>query len=588
MNMAHGPSRIKTIFDVIVVGSGGGGMTAALTAQQAGLDTVVIEKASVFGGTTALSGGGIWAPGAKAQIRGGYQQTPEDVQKYLEAITAGMVSKERLGAYVENVPRMMNFLEELSDELEFIWKPGYPDYYPDIPGGSKLGSTINVPPIDLRRLGDDEHRLIQPLALAPRGIWLGPNELHDFYQMRQSWRGKQVLLKLVWRMLRARLTGEHVVAIGQSLAARLRLALRENDIPLWLNTPMRALLTDDAGAVTGIEIEHDGQRLEVHALAGVVLACGGFDHDLPMRRIYQPALDDDWSLGNPAATGDGIKAGQTIGADVDLMDEAWWFPAIPWPDGRMQFMLNERMIPAQFVVNGAGRRFVNEAAPYTDFGHAVLEGQRSGVAHIPAWLIIDSRAWRRYVFAGHLPIPKIPGAPVPTGRKVPKAWLDSGVVKSGRNWTELGHQIGVPPDELDRTATRFNLFARQHSDDDFHRGESAYDNYYGDARLPNPNLAVVDKPPYYAFKIVPGDLGTNGGLVTDEHARVLRSGGEPIEGLYATGNTAASVMGRSYAGAGATIGSAMTFGYVAAQHIAARFFADDTSNKSFTGKRTTQ
>lgn len=569
--------QFDTVVDVVVVGSGAGGMTAALTAKHEGLDTLLVEKAPVFGGTTALSGGGIWAPGADALLRDGYQATPDSVLEYLRAITDGLVSEERLRAYVDSTPKMIDFLEELSDELRFVWKPGYPDYYPDLPGGTELGCTVNVPPIDLRRLGDDEQLLIKPPALAPRGIWLGPKELHDFYRIRQSWRGKRVLLKLVWRMMRARLTGERIVAIGQSLAARLWLAMRENGIPLWLDSPMRTLLTDDDGRVAGLEIEQHGRRHTIGARGGVVLACGGFDHDLPMRRRYEPVVDQDWSLGNPEATGDGIKAGEKIGAALDLMDEAWWFPAIEWPGGRMQFMLNERMIPGQFVVNGAGCRFVNEAAPYTDFGHAVIAGQRTGVPHIPAWLIIDSRSWQRYVFAGHLPLPKIPGAPVPTGRSIPKAWVEAGVVKSGRTWAELADRIGVPADGLTRTAERFNAFARQNRDEDFHRGESAYDNYYGDATLPNPNLAVVDKPPYYAFRIVPGDLGTNGGLVTDEYARVLRADGSPIPGLFATGNTAASVMGRSYAGAGATIGPAMTFGYLAARHVAAHRDAGTTS-----------
>jgi 3-oxosteroid 1-dehydrogenase len=564
--------RFDTAVDVVVVGSGGGGMTAALTAKAAGLDVLLVEKADVFGGTTALSGGGIWAPGAHALIRDGYQGTAEEVRTYLTEITGGLVSQERIAAYVEHTPTMLDFLENLSDEIEFVWKPGYPDYYPDVAGGSPLGRTVNVPPIDLRRLGPDMDKLIRPMALAPRGIWLGPKELHDFYRIRQSWKGKAVLLRLVWRMVRARLTGENIVAIGQSLSARLFLAMRKINVDLWLNAPMKALIADDDGSVAGVEIERDGRTKLVRARSGVILASGGFDHDLPMRMLHEPIIDHDWSLGNPGATGDGIKAGQKVGAAVDLMDEAWWFPAIAWPDGRIQFMLNERMIPGQFVVNGAGKRFVNEAAPYGDFGHAVIAGQRSGVTHIPSWLIIDTRSWRRYVFAGHLPLPKIPGAPVPTGRNVPRPWLQSGVVKAADTWADLARQIGVPADELQRTAERFNAFARNNRDLDFHRGENTYDNYYGDASLPNPNLAVVDKPPFYAFRIIPSDLGTNGGLVTDEHARVLREDGGVIGGLYATGNTAASVMGRSYAGAGATIGPSMTFGYIAARHIA------DTAN----------
>lgn len=552
--------------DLLVVGSGAGGMTAALAAKAAGLDVLLIEKASFVGGTSALSGGGVWAPGAKALIRDGYRGSADEVFGYLKAITAGAVSDARLRAYVEKVPEMIDFLEDISPDLEFVWKPGYPDYYPNVEGGTVLGRTVNVPPIDLRRLGPDEELLIRPLNLAPRGIWLGPKELHDFYRIRQSWRGKLILGKLAWRMLRARLLGERIVAIGQSLVARLLLALRQSDIELWTQSPLGELITDADGTVTGATVRRKGAAQTIKSRGGVLLATGGFDHNLPMRKEHEPVIDQDWSLGNPEANGDGIVAGQDVGAAVDLMDEAWWFPAIAWPDGRMQFMLNERMVPGQFVVNGAGQRFVNEASPYTDFGHAVIAGQRSGVQHIPCWLIIDARSWERYVIAGHLPLPKIPGAPVPTGRRMPQSWLDAGVVKQASTWTDLAREIDVPVDALIATAVRFNTMAAAGYDTDFHRGENAYHNYYGDTTLPNPNLAPLTKAPFYAFQLVPGDLGTNGGLVTDEHARVLRENGTVIPGLYATGNTSASVMGRSYAGAGATIGPAMTFGFIAARH----------------------
>jgi hypothetical protein len=226
------------------------------------------------------------------------------------------------------------------------------------------------------------------------------------------------------------------------------------------------------------------------------------------------------------------------------------------------------MMPSQFIVNGDGKRFINEAAPYMDFGHAMIEGQKSGVTHIPCWLITDHRSFLKYVVAGHLPIPKIPFAPVPTGREVPKAWLESGVVKAANTWDELAAKIGVQPAQLHSTAARFNELARNGHDDDFNRGDSVYDNYYGDPTLPNPNLHPLGKPPYYAFRMVLGDLGTSGGLRTDEYARVLRADDTVVRGLYAVGNTTAAVMGRSYAGAGATIGPAMTFGYVAAKHLA--------------------
>ncbi|VBA43441.1 3-oxosteroid 1-dehydrogenase [Mycobacterium innocens] len=565
-----GSEAFDHVVDVLVVGSGAGGMTAALTADAAGLQTLVVEKSGHFGGSTALSGGGIWVPGAPAQRRAGYAPAPADVIEYLRRVTDGLVSAARIRQYVESAPQMLQFLEGLSTWLEFVWKPGYADYYPDIPGGSELGSTINVPPIDLRSLGADEEKLLAPLSLAPKGIWLGPNELRSFYRIRQSWSGKAVLLKLLARMVRARVLGERIAAIGQSLAARLRLAMKERDIALWLDSPMTELLTDTDGSAIGALVDRAGVPARIGARHAVILACGGFDHDLAWRKEHQPIVDRDWSFGNPAATGDGIRAGQRLGAATDLLDEAWWFPAMQWPDGRMQFMLNERMMPSQFIVNGDGKRFINEAAPYMDFGHAMIEGQKSGVTHIPCWLITDHRSWNRYVIAGHLPIPKIPGAPVPTGRTVPAAWLQTGVVKAARTWEELAGKVGVPGTQLRQTATRFNELARNGHDDDFHRGDSAYDNYYGDPTLPNPNLYPLGDPPYYAFRIVLGDLGTSGGLRTDEHARVLRCDDTVVRGLYAVGNTSAPVMGRSYAGAGATIGPAMTFGYVAAKHVAAQ------------------
>ncbi|VEG39633.1 succinate dehydrogenase/fumarate reductase flavoprotein subunit [Mycolicibacterium flavescens] len=554
--------------DVLVVGSGGGGMTAALAADAFGLDTLIVEKSAHFGGSTALSGGGIWVPGAPSQRKAGYVPDPDGVVEYLRQITGGLVSDARLRQYVDAAPEMMEFLEKRSPWFEFVWKPGYADYYPELPGGSAQGSTINVPAIDLRKLGDEEQHLLQPLALAPKGIWFAPKDLRLFYQVRQNWRGKAVLVKLIWRMFRARVLGDRMAAIGQSLAARMRLALKQHDVPLWLNAPMSELITDVDGAVIGAVVERDGRQQRIEARHGVILAAGGFDHDMEWRRQHLPLLEKDWSFGNPASMGDAIRAGEKVGGSTDLLDEAWWFPAICWPDGRLQFMLNERMMPSQFVVNGEGKRFINEAAPYMDFAHAMIEGHNSGVTHIPCWLITDIRSFHRYVVAGHLPIPKIPFAPVPTGWKVPKAWLESGVVHEGSSFEELAGKISVPPAQLRQTAQRFNELARNGHDDDFNRGDSAYDNYYGDPTLPNPNLHPLGKPPYYAFQIILGDLGTSGGLRTDEYARVLRADDRVIGGLYAVGNTSAAVMGRSYAGAGATIGPAMTFGYVAAKHIA--------------------
>ena len=543
-------------------------MTAALAAHASGLETLVIEKSSHFGGSTALSGGGIWVPGAPAQRRAGYTPSPDDVVDYLRRITDGLVSDARLRQYVDSAPQMMEFLEQLSPWFEFVWKPGYADYYPELPGGSELGSTINVPPIDLRKLAEEEQHLLAPLALAPRGIWLGPKELRSFYQVRQSWAGKGVLVKLVWRMVRARVFGDRMAAIGQSLAARLRLAMRDRGIPLWLNAPMTQLITDDDGSVTGAVVVKDDTPQRICARRGVILATGGFDHDLAWRKEHQPIVDQDWSFGNPAATGDGIRAGQQVGAAADLLDEAWWFPAIQWPDGRMQFMLNERMMPSQFIVNGDGKRFINEAAPYMDFGHAMIEGQKSGVTHIPCWLITDHRSFNRYVVAGHLPIPKIPGAPVPTGRKVPKAWLESGVVKAANSWDELATKIGVPAAQLSEAPRHVSTNWPTTATTTISTEVTAFTTTTTETPpCPTPTcIRWANRPTTrsesfsatWARRVVCAPMNTRECCDADDTV---------VRGLYAVGNTSAAVMGRSYAGAGATIGPAMTFGYVAVKHL---------------------
>lgn len=560
--------------DVLVVGAGAGGATAALTAQARGLKVLLVEKAPTFGGSSALSGGGIWVPGAPAQTRAGHRPDPDDTLRYLEAITDGLVSRERLQAYVETAPQMLAFLEGLDPNLQFVWKPGYPDYYPDLPGGSELGSVINIPPIDLRALGGDAALLRPPLAIAPRGVWIAPSELPDFYRLRQTWKGKRLFARLVWRMVRARLSGERIVTIGQALMARLLLAFRKRGIELWLNSPLTSLITD-GDDVIGAVVEHRGAPVRVRARGGVVVAAGGFDHNDAMRRSYQPAARAEVSLGATSNTGDGIRIAQDVGAELDLMDSAWWFPAVEWAPGRVQFSLNERMAPAQLIVNGAGRRWINEAAPYEDFGIAMIAGETTGVRHIPSWLITDDWSWRRYVIFGHLPLPRIPFSPAPTGRRPPKAWRESDAFQMANSIEELAGLIRVPEDELVRTVKRYNELAASGVDADFHRGESAYDRYYADPTLPQPCLAPLHGGPYYAFRVILSDLGTNGGILTDEHARALRKGGVPITGLYVTGNCAASVMGRSYAGAGATIGPSMTFGHIAALHIVERVSADE-------------
>jgi 3-oxosteroid 1-dehydrogenase len=345
--------------------------------------------------------------------------------------------------------------------------------------------------------------------------------------------------------------------MGQALAAGLRAGLAAKDVPVWLDTPMTGLHLED-GRVAGVQVIRDGRPATIRSGRGVVLAAGGFERNEEMRRRYQrQPIGTEWTTGSAGNTGDAITAGEAAGAALDLMDDAWWGPSIPLSGGPY-FCLAERSLPGCILVNGAGQRFVNESAPYVDAVHAMYDGQGTGSPHIPSWLIIDQRYRNSYVFAG-----------LPPRRPLPRRWYAAGAVYRAPTIAELAGQAGVDPAALAKTVVRFNEFAEAGRDADFGRGDSAYDRYYGDPRCrPNPNLAPLTQPPFYAVKIVPGDLGTKGGLRTDERARVLREDGTPIPGLYAAGNTSAAVMGHSYAGAGATIGPAMTFGYIAALDLA--------------------
>jgi 3-oxosteroid 1-dehydrogenase len=557
---AQAPGDVIDV-DVLVVGSGGGGMVAALTAKAAGLDVVIIEKSNYFGGSTARSGGGAWVPNAPALLRAGQRDDPQAIVAYVERLAGDRVPRERIERYVQEGPRMLEFLEGVSPHLAdgFFWIKGYSDYHPE-QGGNPLGRGIWARPIDKRLLGEELPHLhpgVKRMQL-PLGAWITSVDLHELLAYR--WGGllhKKIFLKLAWRIARARVLGERIGVSGQALATRLRLAVRDHGIPLWRETPMRALLTDGSGRVIGAEAQHGDRTLRIQARRGVILACGGFDHNLEMRKQYQPGIDHDWSLGSATNEGDGIRLGAELGARLDLMEEAWWMPTMPAADGTLVGLVADRQFPGQFIVNGAGQRFVNEASPYVVFCQKQLAGHQTGVSHIPAWMILDDRAWKRNVIAGHLP-----------GSPMPKLWLREGIAHTAPTIEALAASIGVPPNALRAQLERFNGFARVGRDADFQRGESAYDRYYGDPSYLNPNLGEVSRPPFYALALTPGDLGTKGGLVTDPDARVLREDGSVIAGLYATGNVSSSVMGTKYAGPGATLGPAMTFGFVAAREIA--------------------
>ncbi|UEA60261.1 FAD-dependent oxidoreductase [Gordonia otitidis] len=536
--------------DFLVVGSGAGGLTAAITAAASGLSTLVIEKAAVYGGSTALSGGGIWIPNNPTLRRAGITDARADVRAYLDAVVGERVPSDNLDVFIDEGPAMLDFLERTSVHMRFQWCPGYSDYHPEQPGGRPEGRSIEPLPVDLKKLGADEHRL-RPAALAtPPGLFITSKDFVALNMVMRTWRGRRAALIAGIRAAKAIVLRRHMDTLGRALIARLRLALSDSDVPLLLDTPLQSLVTDDSGAVLGVIAEHAGRPLHIRARRGVLLATGGFEHNHEMRKKYlRRGGTDDYSAASVDNTGDGIRAGQRIGAAVDLMDDAWWMPSFERPDGIQQVLVSERSIPRSVVVDSRGRRFTNEAAPYVTFVHAQIAGD-----HDPAWFIFDRTAKNRYPIGGIMP-----------GQPFPAEWISSGLVHTAESLPLLGASVGIDGAELAESVARFNGFARSGRDLDFGRGDSAYDNYYGDPSLRTPTLDVIDRGPFYALRIRVGDLGTKGGLVYDSSARVLRENGSVIDGLYATGNTSAAVMGNDYAGAGATIGPAMVFGYVAAR-----------------------
>ncbi|MFC0432775.1 3-oxosteroid 1-dehydrogenase [Kutzneria buriramensis] len=531
-------------FDTVVVGSGAAGMTAALTAAARGLSAVVLEKADRFGGSTARSGGGIWIPNNEVIARDGVRDNADDARAYLASIVAGRSSAERQRAYLDHGPAMLSFVLA-NTPLRLRWVTGYSDYYPERPGGRPRGRSVEPRPFDGNRLGEDLRLLEKPYLPSPLPITQADYKWLTL--IARNVRGPVRAARVGARGMIGRLRGQRLLTMGQALAAGLWVGLRQAGVTVELGTPMVSLLTED-DRVVGVVTPSGTYR----ARYGVLLASGGFENNAAMRSKWQD-IGTEWTVGAAANEGDGILAGQELGADVDLMDDAWWGPSIPLNRGPY-FCLSERTLPGCILVNGEGERFVNEAAPYVDAVHAMRD-----TGSVPAWLISDQRYRDRYVFAG-----------IPPRRPLPGRWYKHGAVYKAESLAELAAAIGMPPAALRDTVATFNGYARTGKDLDFGRGDSAYDHYYGDPRVrPNPSLAELVKPPFYAVRIVPGDLGTKGGLCTDVSGRVLRPDGSVIHGLYAAGNASASVMGHTYAGPGATIGPAMTFGYLAALAMSA-------------------
>ncbi|MEU1477899.1 3-oxosteroid 1-dehydrogenase [Streptomyces sp. NPDC005760] len=538
-------------YDVVVIGSGAAGMTAALTAAKQGLSTVVLEKAPTFGGSAARSGAGIWIPNNPVILAAGVPDTPAKAAAYLAAVVGPDVPAARQRAFLAHGPAMISFVMANSP-LRFRWMEGYSDYYPELPGGLPNGRSIEPDQFDGKLLGAELAHLNPPYLDVPAGLVVFSADYKWLALSAVSVKGAAVAAEALARGTKAALLGQTPLTMGQSLAAALRKGLLDANVPVRLNTPLTELHVENgtvAGAVTPAGL--------FRARRGVIVGSGGFEHNAAMRAQYQrQPIGTQWTVGAKENTGDGIRAGQRLGADVALMDDAWWGPAIPLPD-EPYFCLAERTLPGGLVVNAAGRRFVNEAAPYSDVVHTMYDRNPTD-PDIPCWLIVDQNYRNRYLFRDIAPT-----------FVLPDDWYGSGAAH--KEWTldALAASIGVPAAALRATVDRFNSLALKGDDPDFGRGDSAYDHYYTDPSvLPNSCLAPLWLPPYYAFRLVPGDLGTKGGLVTDARARVLRPDGSVVPGLYAAGNASAAVMGHSYAGAGSTIGPAMTFGYIAARDLA--------------------
>jgi 3-oxosteroid 1-dehydrogenase len=558
-------------YDVVVVGSGAGGLTAAITGALDGQSVLVVEKLPFYGGTTAISGGSIWLPGNSVVNREGGDDSVEKGRTYIQALLGDRSSPERRERYLSAGPLMIDELETRTKWLRFKYSRGYPDSYPELPGGAVQGRSIGPQMLEADALGQDLGLMAKPLAaLGYRGLIITAADFHDLNMVMRTWEGKQAALRVLARTLKAKAPrrktgGGPQLGNGRALVGRLWLALKELGVTVWLSAPLLDLETEPAEggeAVVGVRVERKGVPVSIRARRGVVLASGGFSHAADMRdQFLRRPQKLEWTMSPEGQTGDSIRLGMKLGAGVELMDQVWGQPAtiVPADDGELRPnpLLAERSLPGTMVVDGEGRRYQNEAGPYVEFVERMYERQASGTSTIPSWMIFDQRAKNRYIFLKTLPL-----------QPFPRQWFERGLIRRSRTIEQLGSAIGVPPTELAASLRRYNQFAAAGNDDDFHKGDSAADRYYGDPTLPNPCLYPIAKPPFYAIPVYAGETGTRGGLEVDEWARVLREDGTPIQGLHAVGNTAASVMGNVSTGPGQTIGAAMAFGYVAAKYLA--------------------
>lgn len=543
-------------FDVVAVGSGAAGLGAALTAKASGMEPVVLERAALIGGSTMLAGGGMWVPANHFMLEDGDHDSLELALQYMEALIGDeppASTRARKEAFVYNAPRMIEFLE--SQGLRFRRTPNYPDYFPDVPGASIAGRGIESVIFDTKVLGEWASKI--PPRRFPRSLPMGTLDVALITLAKRTPRGLARIARLFAHHYISKLRGQKLVGGGGALVSQLLHQTVRRNIPVWLETRVVELVVE-GDRIAGVVVERDGESVRIEARRAVHLGAGGFARNEELRKAYQPApITANWTSAHLGDLGDGLKLGQSVGAATALLDEAWWGPSsfIP-PDGPAIFHVSERSKPGSLIVDQSGKRYLNESIDYVVAGQTMFEHHRE-VPAIPSYLIFDQRFRSRYPFGANLP-----------GR-TPRELIENGYFTRADTVAALGKLVDLPSDQLGETIERFNKFALKGVDQDFHRGENAYDTYYGDPRVkPNPCLAPLEKPPFYAVALYPGDLGTKGGLVTDEHGRVLREDGSAIEGFYASGNTTASVMGRRYPGPGATIAPALTFSWLAMRHVA--------------------
>jgi 3-oxosteroid 1-dehydrogenase len=542
-------------FDFVVVGSGGGSMCAGLVMRKAGKSVLILEKLDTVGGSTAKAGGVLWIPNNRFMAAAGIEDSTEKATAYMDAVvgdhsdTPG-ASRERRQAYIREAPEMIDFLVSQGIKLRRV--RSWPDYYDERPGGSEPGRTVVAELFDINELGPWKDKLNASILPVPAP--LDDIVLLPLYKV--SWRARVAMVRTALRWISAKLTGKHWVTMGRALQGRMLQAALKAGIEIRPASPVKQVILEN-GAAIGVLTTKDGRDWRVGARSGILLNAGGFAHNQAMRDKYIPNTSTKWTHTVPGDTGDMHLELMRIGAAMAQMDEIIGNQMTLPPNTGPQNVQLQLAKPHAFLVDQSGERYMNEGGSYMEFCQGMLTRHKK-VPAIPSWMIMDSRFLRSYMLADTMP-----------GIRKPQIWFSEGYLRRGATIEALAAACGIAPAKLKATTERFNEFARKGRDEDFHRGGRAYDRWLGDfTHAPSPTMGAVEEGPFYAAPVVPGDVGTYGGAVTDAYARVLREDGSVIPGLYATGTTTASVMGRAYPGAGASIGPSFTWGYVAAKHAA--------------------